>query len=93
MYGAPPNKQGALFNICQDVTSRAAYKYNINSMISFYVSTSGVVPAYRYNINSMVSLYVSTSGLVPACDIYTNSMVSLLLELQSFRCMGKIELL
>ena len=62
-------------------------------MISFYVSTSGVVPAYRYNINSMVSLYVSTSGLVPACDIYTNSMVSLLLELQSFRCMGKIELL
>ena len=38
--GSPANKQGTLFNICQDVTSRAAYKYNINSMVSLYVSTS-----------------------------------------------------
>ena len=65
--GAPPPKRiGSLFNIRQDVTSRAAYKYDTNSMVSLYVSTSGLVPAYEYNINSMVRLYSSTSGLVLA---------------------------
>ena len=55
-YVLPPNKSGTLFNIRQDATSRAAYKCNIRSMVSLYVSTSGLVPAYKYNMNSMVSL-------------------------------------
>ena len=40
----PPKQLGSLFNIRQDVTSRAAYKYYIDSMVSLYVSTSGLVP-------------------------------------------------
>ena len=32
----------------------AAYKYNISSMVSLYVSTGGLVPAYTCDINSIV---------------------------------------
>ena len=48
----------------------------INSMVSLYASTSGLVPAYKHNINSKVFVFVGTSGLVPAFSYYMNSMVS-----------------
>ena len=56
-----------------------AYKYDINSMVSLYVSTRGLLPVYKSNVNSMVSLYVSTSGLLPACEYKLQAP-----ELQSF---------
>ena len=38
--GAPPNKWGTLFNVRQDVTSKAACKYNRTSTSSSYLSRS-----------------------------------------------------
>ena len=74
-----------LFSVRQDITSRAACKYSISSMVSLYVSTSGLVPACKHNINSMVSLYmlVLVAWFLLLQIIIIISMVSLLLELGS----------
>ena len=41
---SPPNKWGTLFNIRQDVPSRAAWNNNRTSTSSSYLSTSWLVP-------------------------------------------------
>ena len=47
----PPNKWGTLFNIRQDVTSRAAYKHNRHSTSPSYLSSSWLGPE---GLNSML---------------------------------------
>ena len=64
--------------IFQNVTSRAPSKYNINSMVSLYVSTGGLAPAYKYNIYQWFPyMLVLVAWFLLVNIVHINSMVSL----------------